>query len=92
MHYGIREHAMCAMVNGMVLTGLRAFGSGFLIFTDYARGAIRLSSLMDLPVHSRLDPRFHQPRRGWTDASADRADDFAACDPRHGGAAAGGCE
>jgi transketolase len=38
------------MVNGMTLTGLRAFGSGFLIFTDYARGAIRLSSLMDLPV------------------------------------------
>ena len=50
MHFGIREHAMCAIVNGMVLTGLRAFGSGFLIFTDYARGSIRLSSLMDLPV------------------------------------------
>ncbi len=50
MHFGVREHAMCAMVNGMTLTGLRAFGSGFLIFTDYARGAIRLSSLMDLPV------------------------------------------
>jgi len=47
---GRNEHAMCAIVNGMVLTGLRAFGSGFLIFTDYARGAIRLSSLMDLPV------------------------------------------
>ncbi len=41
---------MCAIVNGMVLTGLRAFGSGFLIFTDYARGAIRLSSLMDIPA------------------------------------------
>jgi transketolase len=50
MHFGVREHAMCAAVNGMTLTGLRAFGSGFLIFTDYARGAIRLSSLMDLPV------------------------------------------
>ncbi len=50
MHFGVREHAMCAMVNGMTLTGLRAFGSGFLIFTDYARGAIRLASLMDLPV------------------------------------------
>jgi transketolase len=49
-HFGIREHAMCAMVNGMVLTGLRAFGSGFLIFTDYARGSIRLSSLMDIPA------------------------------------------
>jgi transketolase len=50
MHFGIREHAMCAAVNGMTLSGLRAYGSGFLIFTDYARGAIRLSSLMDLPV------------------------------------------
>jgi transketolase len=50
LHFGIREHAMCAAVNGMVLTGLRAFGAGFLIFTDYARGTIRLSSLMDLPV------------------------------------------
>ena len=49
-HFGIREHAMCAIVNGMVLTGLRAFGSGFLIFTDYARGAIRLSSIMDIPA------------------------------------------
>jgi transketolase len=50
LHFGVREHAMCAAVNGMVLTGLRAFGSGFLIFTDYARGSIRLASLMDLPV------------------------------------------
>ncbi len=50
MHFGIREHSMCAIVNGMTLTGLRAFGSGFLIFTDYARGSIRLSSLMNLPV------------------------------------------
>jgi transketolase len=50
VHFGIREHAMCAAVNGMTLCGLRAFGSGFLIFTDYARGSIRLSSLMDLPV------------------------------------------
>jgi transketolase len=50
MHFGVREHAMCAAVNGMTLSGLRAFGSGFLIFTDYARGSIRLASLMDLPV------------------------------------------
>ena len=49
-HFGIREHAMCAILNGMALSGLRAFGSGFLIFTDYARGAIRLASLMELPV------------------------------------------
>jgi len=50
MHFGVREHAMCAIVNGMTLCGLKTFGSGFLIFTDYARGAIRLSSLMNLPV------------------------------------------
>jgi transketolase len=50
VHFGVREHAMCAIVNGMVLCGLKAFGSGFLIFTDYARGAIRLASLMNLPV------------------------------------------
>ncbi len=49
-HFGVREHAMCAVVNGMVLSGLRAFASGFLVFTDYARGAIRLSALMELPA------------------------------------------
>jgi transketolase len=49
-HFGIREHAMVAAVNGMTLSGLRAYGSGFLIFTDYARGAIRLSALMELSV------------------------------------------
>jgi transketolase len=48
LHFGIREHAMVAAVNGMVLSGLRGYGSGFLIFTDYARGAIRLSAIMEL--------------------------------------------
>jgi transketolase len=50
LHFGIREHAMVAAVNGMTLSGLRAYASGFLIFTDYARGAIRLSALMELPA------------------------------------------
>ena len=50
LHFGIREHAMVAVVNGMTLSGLRGFGAGFLIFTDYARGAIRLAALMELPV------------------------------------------
>jgi transketolase len=49
-HFGLREHAMIAAVNGLALTGLRAFGSTFLIFSDYARPSIRLASLMDLPV------------------------------------------
>ena len=49
-HYGVREHAMCAIVNGMSLTKVRPFGSGFFIFTDYARPAIRLSALMEIPT------------------------------------------
>ncbi|MFJ5900252.1 transketolase [Streptomyces sp. NPDC093064] len=49
-HFGIREHAMCAITNGMALTKVRPFASGFLIFTDYARGAMRLSALMEIPV------------------------------------------
>jgi transketolase len=50
LHFGIREHAMGAILNGLALAKLRPFGSGFLIFSDYARGAIRLSALMELPV------------------------------------------
>src|SRR6185369_11895547 len=50
LHLGIREHAMCAIVNGMSLSKLRPFGSTFLIFSDYARPAIRLAALMELPV------------------------------------------
>jgi transketolase len=49
-HFGIREHAMGAICNGMALSRLRAYGSGFLIFSDYMRAPIRLSSLMELPV------------------------------------------
>jgi transketolase len=50
LHFGIREHAMAAVLNGMALVKVRAFGSSFLIFSDYARSAIRLSALMELPV------------------------------------------
>jgi len=50
LHFGIREHAMAAILNGMALVKVRAYGSGFLIFSDYARGGIRLSALMELPV------------------------------------------
>ncbi len=49
-HFGVREHAMAAIVNGMSLSKLRAFGATFFIFSDYARGAIRLSALMELPT------------------------------------------
>ncbi|MEA2372405.1 MAG: transketolase [Solirubrobacteraceae bacterium] len=49
LHFGIREHGMGAIVNGLVLGGLKAFGATFLIFSDYMKGAIRLAALMELP-------------------------------------------
>jgi transketolase len=69
-HFGIREHAMCAILNGMSLSKVRPFGSTFLIFSDYARPAIRLAAFMELPVifvftHDSLemgeDGPTHQP-------------------------------
>jgi transketolase len=50
LHFGIREHAMAAILNGMALVKVRPYGSSFLIFSDYARASIRLSALMELPV------------------------------------------
>jgi len=50
LHFGIREHAMGAVLNGLSLSKIRPYGSGFLIFSDYGRTAIRLSALMELPV------------------------------------------
>jgi transketolase len=50
MHFGIREHAMGSICNGMALAGLRAYGSGFLIFSDYMKPPIRLAAIMELPV------------------------------------------
>lgn len=50
INFGIREHAMGAILNGMALSGLRSFGSTFLVFSDYLRGAIRMSAIMNLPV------------------------------------------
>ncbi|MDY0885143.1 transketolase [Dongia soli] len=50
LHFGVREHAMAAIVNGLSLSKLRAFGATFFIFSDYARPAIRLSAMMELPT------------------------------------------
>ncbi len=70
LHFGIREHAMAAIVNGLTLSKLRAFGSTFLVFSDYARPAIRLSAIMELAsifvfTHDALgdgeDGPTHQP-------------------------------
>ncbi|MCY2937156.1 MAG: transketolase [Planctomycetota bacterium] len=70
LHFGVREHAMGAILNGLVLSKLRAYGSGFLIFSDYGRGSLRLGAIMELPVlyiftHDSLgvgeDGPTHQP-------------------------------
>ena len=49
-HFGIREHAMAAVCNGLALSGVRPYASSFLIFSDYCRAAVRLSALMEVPV------------------------------------------
>jgi transketolase len=49
LHFGIREHGMGAIVNGLTLSGLRAFGATFLIFSDYMKGAIRIAAIMHVP-------------------------------------------
>jgi transketolase len=70
LHFGIREHSMAAIVNGLSLSKLRAYGATFMIFSDYARPAIRLSALMEIPsifvlTHDALgdgeDGPTHQP-------------------------------
>ncbi|WP_222268925.1 transketolase [Modestobacter marinus] len=50
LHFGVREHAAAAVANGLALSKLRAFQAGFLIFSDFQRGAVRLSALMELPL------------------------------------------
>jgi len=49
-HFGVREHVMCTVSNGLALSGLRPYASSFLVFTDYCRAALRLSALMEMPV------------------------------------------
>src|SRR5207247_2352260 len=50
LHFGIREHAMGAVLNGLALSKVRPYGSGFLIFSDYGRPSIRLAAIMEIPV------------------------------------------
>jgi len=50
LHFGVREHAAAAVANGLALSKVRAYQAGFLIFSDFQRGALRLSALMELPV------------------------------------------
>ncbi|MBI2203463.1 MAG: transketolase [Candidatus Rokubacteria bacterium] len=50
LHFGVREHAMGAILNGLAISKVRPYGSGFLIFSDYSRPAMRLSAIMEIPV------------------------------------------
>jgi transketolase len=50
LHFGVREHAMGSILNGLALSKIRPFGAGFLIFSDYMKPPIRLAALMELPV------------------------------------------
>lgn len=70
MHFGIREHAMAAAVNGMAVTRVRPYGATFLVFSDYCRNSLRLAALMEVPsifvfTHDSLgvgeDGPTHQP-------------------------------
>ena len=91
-HFGIREHAMGAIVNGMTLSKIRAYGSTFLIFSDYMKMPIRLSadhgSSFDLDLH----PRFHRCRRRRTDSPAHRATNHPASDSGPDHAASRRCQ
>ena len=88
-HFGVREHAMGAILNGMALSKLRAYGSGFLIFSDYMRAPIRLSALMELPAHLHLHTRLYRRGRRRAYAPAHRAVDKPARDPAAYGDAPG---
>ena len=74
LHYGVREFGMTAMMNGIALHGgFIPYGGTFLVFSDYARNAVRMAALMAPRVDLRLHARLHRPGRGRPDPSADRA-------------------
>ena len=91
-HFGVREHGMGAVVNGMALSHLRAYGSTFLVFLDYMRAPVRLSAIMELGSVWVLYARLDRGRRGRADAPADRASGDAARDPRPRHDPTGRCE
>ena len=72
---------MGSICNGLALSKLRPFGSGFLIFSDYMKPPIRLSAIMELPVIYAFTHDLDRGRRGWPDASAGRAAGRAAQHP-----------
>ena len=83
IHYGVREHAMAAAMNGLALHGgIVPYGGTFLVFTDYCRPAIRLSALMGQRVIYVMTHDFDRARRGRPHASAGRASGGAARHPQ----------
>ena len=83
VHYGVREHAMGAIVNGLVLHGWRAFGSTFFNFLDYMKPAVRLASLMEIPSIFVFTHDSIGLGRGRPDAPAGRAARHAARAAEH---------
>ena len=82
--YGVREFGMTAVMNGIGLHGgFIPYGGTFLVFSDYARNALRMAALMQHRHDSRADPRLDRPRRGRAHAPADRAPGEPAADPEH---------
>ena len=86
IHYGVREHAMAAAMNGIALHGgFIPYGGTFLSFADYSRPAIRLAALMGIRVIHVMTHDFDRTGRGRPDASAGRASGVAAGDPQSAG-------
>ncbi len=92
LHFGVREHAMGAILNGIALSKVRAFGAGFLIFSDYMKPPIRLAALMEIPVIYVFTHDFDRGGRRRTHPSAGRATAGAAqhSGPHH--ASSRGCQ
>ena len=82
IYYGVREFGMCAIMNGIALHGgFKPYGATFLMFSEYARNALRMAALMKAPTHLRLHPRLHRSGRRRPDPPAGRTDRHPAHDP-----------
>ena len=84
LHFGVREHAMAAICNGLKLHGgLRPYCATFFVFSDYMKNAMRMSALMDLQRGVRAHARLHRRGRGRPHPPAHRAPGRPARHPQH---------
>ncbi len=84
LHYGVREFGMTAIMNGVSLHGgFIRYGGTFLVFSDYARNAVRLACLDEAAHHPGVHARLHRPGRGRSDPPADRAPEQPARHAQH---------